>query len=531
MIAYEPSVPTAPEAILPAGPVAGPFSKNSLLAPRADFLSRSEKTTFSPSASRIAGHFSPFAFRLGISFNHSIAPAGRRPAAPYRRQRAAAHSHPMRGAPTTMCIRFAATIALLLLASFPATGEELNKPPQDFTAIFNGEDLKGWKGGTTHDPATITPEEQAKWDADVPRHWRVEKGELVNDGHEPHLVTDRDYGDFEMWVDWKLAPNGDSGIYLRGCPQVQLWDPTNEAAHQHGSDKGSGGLWNNQTHERFPPVVADKPIGQWNRMYVRMVGEHVKVVLNDETVVDDVVLENYFDRNKPVPRTGAIHLQTHGSETRFRNLFVREIPPEEADDIIQEIEGGDEGFSSLFNGRDLTGWIGAADDYEIVDGAIQCKPGRGGTLLTDKEYDNFIVRMKFRLPPGGNNGLAVRVPADGKLPSQNGMEIQVLDDSPEHYPDLHDYQAHGSVYGLAAAACGYLRPTGQWNYQQTLVDGDHLVVRLNGFKITDVDLAQARKNPLDGQPHPGAARTSGHFGFCGHHDPVAFRDVEIKPLP
>ena len=429
-----------------------------------------------------------------------------------------------------MSTRLTAAVVLLVLAAGPAAAEEMNKPPQGFTAIFNGEDLQGWKGGSTHDPATITPEEQAKWDADVPKHWRVAKGELVNDGHEPHLVTDKDYGDFELWVDWKLSPEGDSGIYLRGCPQVQLWDPTNEKAHKHGSDKGSGGLWNNQTHERFPTVMADKPIGEWNRMYIRMVGENVKVVLNDKTVVDDVVLENYFDRKKPVPMRGAIHLQTHGSETRFRNVFVREIPHEEADGILKEIRGGDEGFGSIFNGQDLTGWTGATDDYEVIDAALQCKPGHGGTLITDKQYADFIVRLKFRLPPGGNNGLALRVPHAKGLANETGMEIQVLDDKSEHYPDLHEYQAHGSVYGMAAASRGYLRPTGEWNYQETVADGDHVEVHLNGFKITEVDLAEARKKPLDGKPHAGAARTSGHFGFCGHGDPVAFREISLKSL-
>jgi hypothetical protein len=435
-----------------------------------------------------------------------------------------------RGALTTMFIKCSIAILALAVTARPMLGEDAHKPPKGFAPIFNGEDLAGWHGGSTHDPATITTEEQSKWDAEIPQHWSVEKGELVSDGHGPHLRTKKEFGDFEMWVDWKLSPKGDSGIYLRDCPQVQLWDPTNEEAHQHGSDKGSGGLWNNQTHKRFPPVVADKPIGEWNRMYIRMVGEHVKVVLNDETVVDDVVLENYFDRSKPVPMQGAIHLQTHGSETRFRNVFIREIPHDEADEILKEIKGGEEGFGSIFNGKDLTGWTGATDDYEVVDAALQCKPQRGGTLITEQEYDNFVMRLKFRLPAGGNNGLALRVPHAKGLPSDTGLEIQVLDDKPEHYPDLKPYQAHGSVYGLAAADRGYLRPTGEWNYQETVVDGDHIEVHLNGFKITECDLAEARKQPLDGKTHEGAARESGHIGFCGHGDPVSFRDITLKPL-
>ena len=418
-----------------------------------------------------------------------------------------------------------------LFAHAPAArAEEGNQPPKGFTALFNGEDLSGWKGGSTVDPRKITPEQQAKWDADIPNHWRVENGEIVNDGHEPHLVTAKDYGDFELWVDWKLSPKGDSGVYLRGCPQVQLWDPTNVDAHQHGSDKGSGGLWTNQKHARFPTEVADKPIGEWNRMHIKMIGERVTVVLNDKQVVDNVVLENYYDRKIPVFKKGPIHLQTHGSETRFRNLFIREIPADEATQTILKSSGDETGFEPLLKGEDLEGWIGATDSYEVVDGELRAKSGAHGSLLTEAEYDNFIVRMEFKLPPGGNNGLAIRTPKDGADPSVQGMEIQVLDDSPEHYPDLQPYQAHGSVYGLAPAARGYLRPVGEWNYQETIVDGDHIQVIVNGFKVNDANLAEVREKPIDGHSHPGAARKSGHFGFSGHNDPVHFRQLRIKRL-
>lgn len=145
-------------------------------------------------------------------------------------------------------------IALILLVHFAATaiaqGQSL--PPEGFTEMFNGEDLGGWKGGETVDPAKVTTAQQAEWDSQVAQHWRVEGGDLVSDGKSPHLTTTADYGDFEMWVDWKIAEKGDSGIYLRGCPQVQIWDPQDVSVHQYGADKGSGGLWNNEKHERFP---------------------------------------------------------------------------------------------------------------------------------------------------------------------------------------------------------------------------------------------------------------------------------------
>jgi hypothetical protein len=433
--------------------------------------------------------------------------------------------------------RYSAVVLALLVAAGAAAqspDQSSGAPddrPEGATPLFDGETLAGWRGGTTYDPRTITPEQQAEWDAAVPAHWRVENGELVSDGQEPHLVTARDYGDFELWVEWKLAPKGDSGIYLRGCPQVQIWDPTNVDAHDNGSDKGSGALWNNETHERWPSEVADLPVGQWNKMYVRMVGEYVTVVLNGKTVVDNVVLENYYDRKAPVPARGPIHLQTHGSEMRFRNLYIREIAPAMADEMLVQIRGGDDAFEPLFNGKDFTGWIGATDSYEIVDGAIRCKAGHGGNLLTEREYGNFIVRFQFQLPPGGNNGLAIRSPSSDIDAAYEGLELQVLDDTDPKWTDLHDYQYHGSVYGLAPAHRGYLRPAGEWNYQEVVVDGDRVEVHLNGVSILDVDLAEVRERPVDGNEHPGASRTSGHFGFAGHNDPVMYRDIRIKELP
>lgn len=438
------------------------------------------------------------------------------------------------------CCLIAVAIAIQVVTfSIGAQGQDNDQPPQGFKALFNGQDFIDWTGGLTRDPreiAALSKDERDAWDAEMKKgineHWRVEDGVLISDGHDPYLATKEDYGDFEMWVDWSIDAGGDSGIYLRGVPQVQIWDPTNKAAHPHGSDKGSGALWNNEKHERFPSEVADNPIGEWNRMYIRMVGPYVTVELNGKKIVDNVFMENYYDRSIPVPQRGPIYLQTHGAETRFRNIFVREIPSDEANKILVEIgdAGGEAGFESLFNGKDLSGWIGAVDNYEVVDGAIRCKAGHGGNLLTKDEYDNFIVRLEFKLPPGGNNGLAIRAPADGDA-AYSGMELQVLDDTADQYRDLHEYQFHGSLYGLAPATRGYLRPVGEWNFEEVEVNGDRMIVRLNGFEILNVDLAEARKQPLDGNEHPGAARTSGHFGFAGHNDPVAFRNIRIKQLP
>jgi hypothetical protein len=431
--------------------------------------------------------------------------------------------------------RFFVFVAVLAFVGAPAFGQDDNHPPKGFTALFKGRDFDDWTFGRTLSRqalAALPASEREALQKALKDHWRVDKGELVSDGKEPYLATTKDYGDFEMWVDWKIGPQGDSGIYLRGVPQVQIWDPNDENSKKHGCDKGSGALWNNKKGERFPPVLADNPVGDWNRMYIRMVGPYVLVKLNDKTTVDNVVMENYYNPNRPIDPRGPIYLQTHGSETRFRNVFLREIPAAEANRILDEIKGDKTSFQPIFNGIDLVGWSGATDSYEVVDGELRCKAGRGKVLTTDDQYDNFVVRLEFKLPPGGNNGLALRTPSnfDGDA-AYEAMEVQILDDDAPKHKSILDYQHCGSLYGLVPAKPGFARPVGKWNFQEVTLNGDHVVVNLNGYEIVNADIAQARENPIDGMKHPGAHRTSGHLGFCGHGDPVAFRNIRVKRLP
>jgi hypothetical protein len=203
-----------------------------------------------------------------------------------------------------------------------------NTPPEGFTALFNGKDLTGWKGLVANPPARakMSPEKlaeaQKKADERMRAHWKVVDGALVFDGKGDSLCTAKDYGNFEMYVDWKILKNGDSGIYLRGSPQVQIWDPDSPSA----KGLGSGGLYNNQKNPSGPLLKADNPIGQWNTFYIKMVGDRVTVKLNGKLVVDNVVLENYWERNKPIYPTGQIELQNHGNTLYFKNIYVRELP-------------------------------------------------------------------------------------------------------------------------------------------------------------------------------------------------------------
>ena len=189
----------------------------------------------------------------------------------------------------------------------------------------------------------------------------------------------------------------------------------------------------------------------------------------------------------------------------------------------------DHGFVSLFNGKDLTGWKGPVDQYEVVDGAIYCKQGKGGTLHTVDEFSDFKVRAEFKLPPGGNNGFAIRYPGTGNTAYVGMCELQVLDDSAEKYAKLDPRQYHGSVYGIVAAHRGYQRPVGEWNFEEVTVEGSRIRVELNGTVIVDADVSQVTEY-MANSPHPGKERTSGHFGFAGHSDPVGFRALRVLSL-
>jgi hypothetical protein len=435
--------------------------------------------------------------------------------------------------------RRATPIAFVLLALVAsAVRSDQPTPPKGFTALFNSTDLSGWHGQASDknfNPYTLAemPEATRKtkieeWNEDVKKHWRVEKGELVNDGSGVYLTTDKDYGDIELLIDYKMYPKGDSGIYLRGTPQVQIWDYTKEGGKWNlGADKGSGGLWNNSPGApgKDPLVLADKPFGEWNHFRILMLGERVTVYLNDKLVVNHARLENFWNRKLPLLKKGPLQLQTHGSEIRWRNIYVREIPGEEANKLLREMSDP-EGFEEVFNGKDFTGWDGPVDQYEVKDGAIMCKPKKGGTIYTKAEFGDFIARLEFKLPPRGNNGLAIRYPGRGDTAYVGMCELQVLDDS---YKGIDPRQVHGSAYGMVAAHRGYQRPIGEWNYQEVTVKGPTIKVELNGTLILDCDLSQVT-NYMGNSPHPGKERTSGHFGFAGHNDPVAFRNIQIKRL-
>jgi hypothetical protein len=429
-------------------------------------------------------------------------------------------------------------LSLFLVLAFALTASADDFQPSDgFKPLFNGKDLTGWHGMPHYDPyklAAMPEAERAKliaqWTADAAKHWSVENGELVNDGHGAYLTTNEEYGDIELLIDYKTVPKADSGIYLRATPQVQIWDYTKEGGKWSiGADKGSGGLWNNSAGApgKDPLVLADKPFGEWNRFRILQIGERTTVYLNGKLVVDNARMENFWDRKKPLLRKAPIQLQTHGGEIRWRNIYIREIPADEANAFLSKHDSSS--FVRVFNGKNFDGWSGPVDQYDIQDGALVCKPGKGGNIYTTEEYDDFVARVEYKLPPGGNNGLAIRYPGKGQ-PSQVAMcEVQLLDDDAPKYAKLDPRQYNGSVYGMIPAHRGYLRPVGEWNFMEVTVRKHRIQVELNGTRIVDGDVSQV--NEFKDGTHPGRLLLKGHFGFAGHSDPVAIRNVQIKRLP
>jgi HEAT repeat protein len=389
-----------------------------------------------------------------------------------------------------------------------------NVPPAGFFALFNGTDLTGWQGLVADPPtrAGMSPEElrkaQQQADQHMRLHWKIIDGILCFDGHGENLCTLKNYKNFELRLDWKIEKNGDSGIYLRGSPQVQIWDPGTSAT-------GSGGLYNNQIGSSLPLQLSDRPAGAWNTFRIIMLGSRVTVYLNEQLVVDNVVLENYWERDKPIYASGPIELQAHNNPLYFRNIFIRELPDQ------------DRPFSGdLFNGIDLTGWQiidGLPDGWQVRDSVLYATGLDYGWISTDQTFGDFKLELEFRLPAGGNSGIFIRAPHEGD-PAYTGMEIQLLDDYAQQYADLKPWQYCGSVYGIQAPAQRVSKPDGTWQKMVIECRGPQIKVILNDLLIVDTNLIKHMDKET---AHPGIKRREGHIGLQNHSTRVEFRKIQL----
>jgi HEAT repeat protein len=393
---------------------------------------------------------------------------------------------------------------------------DLNQPPEGFVALFNGTDLSGWKG-LVADPVRRKKMSKNQLDSlqkiadeQMRSHWYVENGILRFDGRGANLCTIKDFKDFELLVDWKIEKNGDSGIYLRGMPQVQIKD-------QYLPQGGSGGLYNNKVGENRPLEIAEREPGEWNRFHIIMVGSKVTVFLNSRLVVDNIRLENYWERGRDAYETGPIELQAHNSPLYFKNIFIKELPAKEKQE------------GKIFNGRDLSGWQVIHSDinsWHVSDSILFTDGSSGGWLSTKCQYEDFELMFEFRVSPGGNSGIFIRAPHHGD-PAYTGMEIQVLDDYAEQYANLKSWQYTGSLYGVEPAKSGSSYKANQWQKMKITCDGPDIKISLNGTRIIDTNLTDYMWQEDN---HPGLKRRMGFIGLQAHGSKVEYKNINIKVL-
>ena len=325
-----------------------------------------------------------------------------------------------------MLLRSLVALAIGVLASHARAAE----PPTGFAALFNGTDLTGWQGWAIHakgaspaDLAKLSTEEREKllaaWNDDAKKHWSVQGGELVNDGQGAYLATDKDYGDIELLIEYKTVAEADSGIYLRNTPQVQIWDSTRRSTEESDAAAAQG---LRRAVQQRPRLARPRP-ARPGRQAVRRVeqlphppGRRADHRLSQRQAgrrsrPDGELLGQTREARPlpPIPPRGRSCLQTHGGEIRWRNLFVREIPAGRGQRSCCERMRPASRTSST--ARTSTAGTARSGKYEIIDGAIVCKPEKGGNIYTKAEYADFTVRLEYKLPAGGNNGLAIRYPA------------------------------------------------------------------------------------------------------------------------
>ncbi|NCY02095.1 MAG: DUF1080 domain-containing protein [Planctomycetia bacterium] len=422
--------------------------------------------------------------------------------------------------------------------------------PSGFTALFNGRDLAGWRGRPHLDPAKEAEaaaadreSRQRQWNDDLAAHWKVEGGEIVSDGHGVFLTTDRDYGDFELLFDWMMpAPCADSGVYLRGLPQVQLWDPACERDFKHGCEKGSGGLWNNPPDSagRFPAVKADRPIGEWNTMRILMQGERVTVELNGQVVVERAALANYFAKGQPLPASGPIQIQTHGAPLRLKNLFIRDLAAAGGPSFDLAATGwrdlGAADFADVNCGPDT--WTWAAD-------GVRCTGKPVGVIRTKQPLTNFEMSLEWRhLSDGGNSGVFLWSPLEvlesikpGQLPP-GGIEVQVLDHG---YTAAYEkatgkkadwFTTDGDVFPVGSSKMKPFPPVAP-NGQRSFPTSRHS----RGFPEWNHYFIRATDGEVrlwvNGHQVSGGAEcrpATGHLCLESEGAPVEFRRLKLRPL-
>lgn len=382
---------------------------------------------------------------------------------------------------------------------------------QEFKELFNKQDLRGWEVELSSDDVWA--------DNRVAANWAVRNQILEASDAESLLRTSQSFGDCELTIEWRARENADGFVSIRNVSCLPLANfaairPENLA--QLSSLFGADGL------QRLKKAA--KPFGDWNRYDLKLVGQCAEVSLNGRKIKSVIDLSPNI---KSLTLSAPIFLGSNKGQFSLRTFKLRPIDSGEANEFLSHLNR--ESFHSIFNGQDFSGWTGALDDFEIINETMANKQGFHGDIFTTKSYGDFVVRLQFKLPPAGNSGLALRYQGEGD-PHVGGMcELQVLDSEHPTYANLDPRQYHGSPYGIAAAKRGFLRKTGEWNFQEVTVLGSKIKAQLNGFTILCVDLNDYHETK-DGPLHDLINVATGHFGIASHLDPVAFRQLSIREL-
>ena len=432
-----------------------------------------------------------------------------------------------------------------------------------YKSLFNGKDFTGWKvpeGGEGH--------------------WQVFDYMIDYDakasGEEKNLWTEESFGDFALHVDWRFkeasgmhdmpfilpdgsykkdengeiirtpTPNSDSGILLRGSMnQVNLWN----------WNVGSGELWSVRTNNDMSPELRaaavpskkmDRPIGDWNSMDITVIGDRVSVMLNGEWVIENAQIPG-------LPESGPIGLQHHGgidkdtgeyvatsSLMQFRNLWVRPIDGPLL--AVEDPADQDEGWETLFNGEDLSGWLtGPNNKFVVENGELTVKRDNPDGqehnldyLWTEDRYGDFILDLEFKVVDGTNSGVFFRTD-DVMDPVWTGLEVQVT--SSHGQRGITKTGTAGAIYDMLEPTKNAVNPSGEWNTYRLRCEGSNISVWLNDEHVVDMDISQWREahtNP-DGSwnkfPTPGTAfAREGHIGLQDHGKPVWYRNIRVKRL-
>lgn len=406
------------------------------------------------------------------------------------------------------------------------------RAPEGFVSLFNGKDLSGWKGLVRKDGferpdvrRAMIPEKRWKYEAEgktaMEEHWCVRDGALVFDGSLGgyNIAAERQYGNYEVLVDWRLLRvGGDSGFYLRGVPQVQIWDP------DMWDGIGSGCIWNNETEPFDTLVCADHPIGDWNNCRMKIVGDRVWVWLNGRKVVDGVVYQNSRQKGMPIPLIDNFELQCHGDPVEFRNVFIRELPEEDVPDLSAARR--DERIDLMAGG--LAGWEAtdpqALMGWDVKDGVLvnhvtdhpekMLRGGSGGTHLRTKRADFYDFDLSYDVLLGEkcNSGVYLR----------GRYEIQA-NDSYGRQPDSHNM---GALYDLITPCVSAEKPAGEWQHVDLTLYRRHLTVFLNGVKIIDnKPIAGVTPGAIDGNEF-----VPGPILLQGDHSNISFKNMVLTPI-